>query len=296
MRSGKRRHLPYILVALWFVFTASLAGWWYLFGVEQTERIVELEATKSPALQRHIKMLRWEGLTLLFSIVIGAGGMAYFIFREMRQADRLQLFFSTFTHELKTPLASVRLQAESLKEDLAGTEAARLVDRLISDTQRLTLQLENSLYLAEDGGLRMFRESKDFGEFIEALRPQWPDLTLAINGKAMVDADLRALECIVRNLLQNALLHGHASQVQFDITNGHNAKINLRVSDNGKGVSIPRATLGKLFGRHYPGSGNGIGLYLIRRLTERMGGKLSFPETKEEHGFIVDLELPGKLV
>ena len=115
-------------------------------------------------------------------------------------------------------------------------------------------------------------------------------------GKAMVDADLRALECIVRNLLQNALLHGHASQVQFDITNGHNAKINLRVSDNGKGVSIPRATLGKLFGRHYPGSGNGIGLYLIRRLTERMGGKLSFPETKEGHGFIVDLELPGKLV
>jgi signal transduction histidine kinase len=187
------------------------------------------------------------------------------------------------------------LQAESLKEDLAGTDSARLIDRLVSDTQRLTLQLENSLYLAEDGGLRMYRETKDFADFIEVLRPQWPSLKIEVNGKALVDADVRALECIVRNLLQNALLHGQASQVLFDITNGHNAKINLRVSDNGKGVSIPRGTLGKLFGRHYPGSGNGIGLYLIGRLTERMGGKLSFPETKEGHGFCVELELPGKL-
>jgi signal transduction histidine kinase len=296
MKGTKRRHLPYVLVAIWFIFTASLAGWWYLFGVEQTERILELEASHSPTLSRHLKMLRWEGLTLLLSIVVGAGGMLYFIVREMRHAEKLQMFFSTFTHELKTPLASVQLQAESLKEDLAGTANAKLAERLVADTQRLTLQLENSLYLAEDGNLCMYREAQSLSEFIDSLRPHWPALHLAVYQDAVIEADLRALECIMRNILQNALTHGKSTSVVFQAEASAPSKVKVKIQDNGQGLQIERSKLGKLFGRLSTGSGNGIGLYITSRLAERLGGRINYPEQPQTSGFCIELELPGVLI
>lgn len=275
----KSRHLSilrYGLLGTWVVFTASLAGWWYIFGVQQTSRIVALEHQPSPAMTRHLKMLAWEGGTFFVCLLAGGAALAYFMVQEVRQKRRLQAFFSTFTHELKTPIASLRLQAESLKEDLADSPHARLVDRLVSDTQRLTIQLENSLFLANQDANQLLLERIVLSPFLKNLAERWPNVQLKIESDSFVYADARALECIFTNLIQNAVVHGKASQLSFSSAPRGKDFVCISVRDNGSGFKDDVRKLGKLFSRIYPGSGNGIGLYLVSRLVRRMGGQAEF--------------------
>jgi len=65
-------------------------------------------------------------------------------------------FFAAFTHDAKTALASLRLQAESLREDFAGAEPSPLLDRLLSDTLRLQLQLGEFAFSGESDAGRAF--------------------------------------------------------------------------------------------------------------------------------------------
>lgn len=93
-------------------------------------------------------MLLLEGSTLVISLVGGALAFYLLGLRLRRQSEAIQQFLLTFTHELKTPIASLRLQAEELGERLKDSKEKHLLERLISDTSRLTLQLDNSLYIA----------------------------------------------------------------------------------------------------------------------------------------------------
>ncbi|MBX7145349.1 MAG: HAMP domain-containing histidine kinase [Oligoflexia bacterium] len=285
--------IPFALLLLWLGFTTSLTAWWYLFGVGQTQKLMQLERLSSPALDRHVSMLRWEGMTLVGLILVGAAGIAYYMYREMRATRRLKAFFSTFTHELKTPLASLRLQAESLKEDLSGSPTEALAQRLVGDTQRLTLQLENSLYLAEGGELLVYKEPHNIRDFIQNISEHWPGVNIKTEGDGVAQVDARAFECILRNLIQNAVVHGRATCVAFGISHPSPNIVRITVMDDGIGFSGDRARLGKLFSRHYGGSGNGIGLYLVRQLSERLGGRTEFLASKSGSQFLVQIDLPG---
>lgn len=285
--------MRYALVCVWMLFTASLSLWWYLFGVEQTRRIIELEHNLSPLMSRHLHMLAWEGATLVTCVVLGGTALTYFMFREAWQRRQLQTFFSTFTHELRTPLASLRLQAESLKEDLSGLSEHRLIDRLVADTQRLTVQLENSLFLANDSSAKLLPERIELVPFLDELRQQWPTVTLRAMGNCVLLADTRALECIFRNLIQNSIVHGKASEIVMRCEPSGKQSVRLLISDNGIGFQGEPRKLGTLFSRTYAGSGNGIGLYLIKKLARRMHGDVEFLPCA---GFEVALTLPGDTI
>lgn len=290
MRAKSLSFVRYAIVGAWLLFTSALAGWWYLFGVEQTRRMVELDHELTPEMTRHLKMLAWEGATLFFCIVLGGGALTYFMIREERQRRRLQAFFSTFTHELKTPLASLRLQAESLKEDLTGTAHAAIADRLISDTERLTIQLENSLFLANQSSRDMLLECISLAQFLRPFFDRWDQLQINMHGDCMVHADARALECIVTNIAQNAITHGRATNLAISCEPRGKDRVAIVFADNGAGFGGDYRQLGRIFSRFYPGSGNGIGLYLIKRLAQRMGGDARFVPG---NGFIVQLVLRG---
>jgi len=160
-RREKRVPWRYILAGLWLVFTLSLTGWWFYFARGQVGRLIELEHGAASELVRYQKMLFWEGVTLFVVIAVGGLALTYYMFREMRESRRIQEFLAAFTHEVKTPLASVRLQAEMLKERLGGSNETALLDRFLGETSRLTLQLDNSLFLANMRERRWFIESID---------------------------------------------------------------------------------------------------------------------------------------
>ena len=286
----KRSRIAIALVAVWVVFTVTLAGWWLVFGLRQLDLIKRLTVAGAPDLHRYYQMLMWEGGILIASLIGGGLALFYYARREQKRHAQVEEFFAAFTHDAKTALASLRLQAESLREDLESGEPNPLLDRLLSDTLRLQLQLENSLFLVNLPRGKFFLEPIKLSDRIEALRLHWPNVTITQSGDGSVMADARALESILTNLVQNAVIHGHATHV--DVNARRNAeRLRVTVVDNGRGFQGDLSQLGKLFVRHARSSGSGVGLYIVRQLAKAMHGTIQFC-SGEESGFVAELELP----
>jgi signal transduction histidine kinase len=249
----------YVLVAVWLAYTISLAAWWLSVGLTLTERRA---------------MFLMEGAT--FFVVIVAGGLALVVAirREHARRQSLETFFMSFTHDLKTSLASVQLQAEGLREDWPEATRPPGLDRLLTDTVRLQIQLENSLFVAQPDG-RLLSERIDVARAVERLAADWPQLTIVAEGQAVVRADARAFDGVLRNLFQNAVIHGDATRVSV-LSGSHTpGVVRIVVTDNG--IGMPPAALaeaGKPFARPGATSGTGVGLYVSRQLVSRMGGSL----------------------
>lgn len=279
------------LVGLWVVFTVTLAGWWLIFGLRQLERLKQVQLEGVAEFQDHYQMLIWEGGVLIISLIGGGVALFYYARREQQRHAQVEEFFTAFTHDAKTALASLRLQAESLREDLAEVEANPLLDRLLSDTVRLQLQLENSLFLVNLPSGRLIVEPVSLSHLIEVLRHHWPDLKITHTGDGVALADVRAVESVLANLVQNSAIHGRATHVNVNIAESREGRLHLLVSDNGQGFAGNFDQLGKLFIRHARNSGSGVGLYLARQLMKRMNGKLNFSRG-HDGGFVAELDFP----
>jgi len=286
---GRSIPIRYILVGIWVVFTLSLSGWWFYFSLEQVGRLMELEHGRTAELVRQQKMIFWEGSTLIAVVLAGGGALLYYMLRTMRESRRIQEFLAAFTHEIKTPISSLMLQAEMLKERLGGRGHDELLDRLLREAGRLNLQLENSLFLTGMGRRRLLAEVVPLREVLHAMGQQFAELELRITGEAAVLADRSALSCVLANIFRNSVVHGRATAIDIQVVSAA-AQVILSLHDNGGGFTGDRAHLGRLFGRPYAGSGTGIGLYLVGALAKEMGGSASFDRV--EQGFLVRLTLP----
>ncbi|MGZ3654491.1 MAG: sensor histidine kinase [Bdellovibrionota bacterium] len=274
------------LAGAWFLLTFSLSAWWMVRGMT-------LGSPDAGFAERQHRMFFWEGSFLLSFILFGGVFLFYAIYRDLRRNDDVRRFFATFTHELKTSLTSLRLQAEILDEDPRNRENENL-RRLLRDVVRLELQLENALALAQaERGAKLFLEEIPLEKTVKAISIHWPQLSVKVERDARVQADQRALECILKNLLQNASVHGQATQVNV-LASGEGGRVHILVADNGRGFTGRLDQLGDSFVRHTTRSGSGIGLYLSRILAQRMGGQLSFSRT-EGSGLRADLEIAGRI-
>jgi signal transduction histidine kinase len=288
-RSRSRFHVLGAIV--WVLLTVSLASWWMVFGLEQARELRALGDPRAARLERVQRMLVWEGIS--FIGLLSAGGTALVVSARGEQARQraVEAFFMAFTHDLKTALASLQLQAESLSEDLPEAAANPNMARLLKDTLRLGVQLENSLYFAQPEG-HLLVEPVSAARFIERTAADWPDLKVQVEGDETVLADARALESVWRNLLQNALIHGGATTVTVRIAALADGRATITAIDNGRGAP-PRVVqmLGAPFTRPAETSGTGVGLFVSQQLARRMNGELRFG-TAAGAGFTAVLELP----
>ncbi|MCC7042285.1 MAG: HAMP domain-containing histidine kinase [Acidobacteria bacterium] len=270
-----RTRVHYIAAVAWLVFTVSLASWWLNVGLELTNRHT---------------MFLWEGATFIVVLVGGGVAILVAIRREDRRRQALEMFFMSFTHDLKTSLASVQLQAEGLREDQADPATRLPLDRLLQDTVRLQIQLENSLFVAQPDG-RLLKERIDVATAIDRQREDWPALAIDVHGSGVVLADARAFDTVLRNVLQNAVLHGEATHVDVRIERASGDLIRIVIEDGGKGISPQDLSqLGEPFVRPSATSGTGVGLHVSRRLVGRMGGAMRF--SVSGGGLVVTIDLP----
>jgi signal transduction histidine kinase len=285
------RSLHYAGTAVWIVLTVSLASWWLVLGLKQADRLDAIGSPQTMELAHVRQMLGWEGGSFIALLLAGGLGLLFSIRREHLRRREIEAFFMAFTHDLKTSLGSLQLQAESLREDLPEIRDNANLDRLMKDALRLQLQLENSLYFAEpDGGL--YLEPVDLGAFIRRISVDWPELAVTIRGDAHALVDSRALESVVRNLLQNAVTHGRASAMTVTVEATSAGRVAITATDDGRGAP-PEVieTLGQPFTRPTPMSGTGVGLFVSRRLMRRMRGDLAFAAAPGA-GFTAVLDLP----
>lgn len=277
----------------WLAFTLTLAGWWLVFGLRQAKLIVELNHQQALELARHQRMLIWEGSILFGLILCGGAALISYIYQLRKRSRQIREFFATFSHETKTSIARLRLQAESLQEDLKDSQSP-ILGRLIRDTVRLELQLENSLFLAQDEDVRLIFESISLSETLENFLHQWPDIEFKIDRDIQFMADRRAVESIFKNIIQNSVIHGKAKKIKVTAETQGEGRITIRFQDDGLGLQGDVEKLGHLFHRHYSGSGSGLGLHIVRRLIQRMHGTIAF-RANSGQGFCCELSFARSL-
>jgi len=283
--------LAYAGAVAWLLLTVSLAIWWLVFGLDLARQLQSIGGAAAARQVAHVeRMLLWEGVVFLLLLVTGGVLLLVAIRRESRRRATIEAFFMAFTHDLKTSLASLQLQAESLREDLAAAEDNPNLERLMKDALRLQLQLENSLYYAQPDG-QLYLEPIALRDLVQRVAVDWPELSVHLTGEGRVLGDERALAVVVRNLLQNAVIHGGARSVAVRIEPAA-GRVQTTFADDGRGAppDVIRALPGPA-ARPVLYRGSGMGLAISSQLLRRMRGSLRL-EPADARGLAVTVLLP----
>jgi signal transduction histidine kinase len=269
-------------------------------------------------------ILNWrEGVLLFFGIIFFAliiAGMIVntaFLLREIRRSEQHDSFINAVTHELKTPVASIRLHLETLqRRDLPETQKQEFYRLMLSDTDRLTETVEQVLRAGRAGDKKAGREKSavDFRQLVrecmdaartrhhlplEALRYEeapGKGAGLRVRGS---DEDLRTA---VFNVLDNAIKYsGDQVDVRVCLNMPDEKRIVLSVQDHG--VGIPPDDMKSIFKRFYRVShrslanvkGTGLGLFIVKSIAQKHGGKVFAESAGEGQGTTITMELPRSM-
>ena len=223
------------------------------------------------------------------------------------------VFLSTASHELKTPLSSVIAYAELLEENegaLAPEQRAEFLHRLRGEADRLMSLIEDILDLSriESGKLSLRRRPLEVNHVVRSALETARGLAdkRGVALEVQLDADLPALSIdevkmrqVVVNLLVNAIQHSAERGVVVAVTRHDERDVVIEVRDGGPGIDPAETThIFELFGqgvreRNGSAGGLGIGLHLVKRLSELHGGHVGV-NSQPGHGsaFWVRLPLP----
>jgi len=291
----------------WAIVSIGLVFWWGSIILSRQEMILALELKLGePNELAQAKMLATrtmilsEGSVFVF-LIIASFALYWILFiRDQKRSRSIQSFFASMTHELKTPLTSIRLQAEALSDQVNNP----LIQRLLDDTHRLEGQLERSLELAriEGGGsvhLQGLRLESLFSRLKDQVGAFGKDrIELVVTGcnDCVVFADPTGLYTIFRNLFENSVRHSGKKNVLIDVScrRLNSNYIEVTVKDSGKGFHGNLRKIGQLFNKGPESQGAGVGLYLVRALVRRMDGECSFES--DSSGFIVRLLFKSEIV
>ena len=251
--------------------------------------LAQLDDDRFHRLNRYV----WEG-AFFFAVLLAAMSVVYAALREENELRRRQEdFLAAASHELKSPLASLRLSAETIAmRDPPPARRTELLDRLLSDVSRLDRMIANVLdasRLSRDFA-GSAREPVHLSQVVESVatefRPLAEDggvtLTCAVPADTVIDANREAVWSIVRNLIHNGIKACRASAGAVEVsTECTSDSVTLRVADTGIGFAPDEAS--QLFEKFYrieengherlPGTG--LGLFLVRRYAEMDGAKVS---------------------
>ncbi len=284
----KFSRLRILLSALWLIFTISLVSWWFIFAL----RNLNTEDMTDAA--RHYRMLFFEGSTLIVSILVGGVVIIFLSIKDDQRHERLKYFFSNFTHDIKTSIARLRLQADILSEQNENKNN-RVIQRLLNDISKLDLQLENSLLLTHVNEAIFLDEKINFKSMIDSVQIEFEEIKISIKQEAEINADSRALKSIIRNILENSRRHGKASEVHVQLSQIQQNKIKIIFEDNGVGTTQLIKSIGHEIRPSSSQAGTGIGLFLATQLIQKMSGSISF-SNGQAVGFKTELILKGYLV
>ena len=231
------------------------------------------------------------GVLLLAMIIGGVLLNTLFLVREIRRNEQHDAFINAVTHELKTPVASIRLYLETLQAHAVSEEKRNEFYRImLEDSDRLLSSIEQILRTGRvgPGRRRLDLVPIDLGNVVQdclarirTLR-QVPPEALAYHPGPPVTilGDLDEVQASVSNLIDNAVKYsGTEVHVSVEIEKVEGKYVSLRVKDQGAG--IPRTELKRIFKRFHrvPGplatrvKGTGLGLFIVRSVAKRHGGR-----------------------
>lgn len=250
---------------------------------------------------------------LSFALII-AGIIVYTVFlvREIRLNEQHDAFLSAVTHELKTPIASIRLYLDTLQAREVNEAQRREFYRImLADTERLQQTVEQVL---KAGAARQRRRLSHRSPVdVAALTQEAVETTRVRHhlGSAvftisatvpeqglLVEGDADELRTAISNLLDNAIKYS-PSEVQIGVEVAAPAPDTVWVRVRDRGVGIPRGQLKRIFRRFHrlptrglKVKGTGLGLFIVRSIARQHGGRVFAASEGEGLGATFTIELP----
>jgi len=253
------------------------------------------------------------GIIFFLLIIVGLVLNTTFLIREIRRNEQHDAFINAVTHELKTPLASIRLYLQTLKtRDIAEDQRQKFYDIMLADSDRLLLTVEQVLRAARSGhkGRRINPTVIDLGEMVREcvdltrdrynLTRESVTFVESINGdRPRVAADADELRAAISNLLDNAVKYSvNGIHISVQVAALDEKQVAVKIQDSG--IGIPAAQLKRIFKRFHrvPGQlmarikGTGLGLFIVRSVVEKNGGRVFAESDGPGLGSTFTIQLP----
>lgn len=252
------------------------------------------------------------GIIFFALIITGLTLNTIFLLREIRRNEQHDAFLNAVTHELKTPIASIKLYLDTLlSRDIEPEKRREFYEIMSADNERLLTTVQQVLQASRtrEKGRRLDRDELDLGvllaEAVGILRSRHHldesavRLTMPTE-PVMITGDFRELQTVFSNLLDNAVKYS-PDEVRISIRlTAQSAKYaEVFIKDNG--VGIARGDLKRVFKRFYRSSntrsvpavkGTGLGLSIVRAIVEKHGGRASASSRGEGRGSTFIVRLP----
>ncbi len=251
------------------------------------------------------------GVIFFALIITGLILNTIFLVREIRRNEQHDTFLNAVTHELKTPIASIKLYLETLKaRDVDEAKRQEFYDIMLADNERLlgtveqilqasrTREKQRNMNLAEiDLGLLVHDTIKIVRSRLHldeaAIRFANPAESIKIVG------DREELQTVFANLLDNAVKYsGDEPKISIRMKLSRSGKADVFVRDTG--IGIKRADLKRVFKRFYrvpnltstAAKGTGLGLPIVKAIVEKHGGRIKAESRGEGKGSTFIVQLP----
>ena len=274
------------------------------------------------ALNINFIVVNWRtGLLLLLgviSFVVLVGGLTLntaFLIREIRKSEQHDAFIHAVTHELKTPLASIKLYLQTLRQrELPAGTRQDIIDTMLDDSDRLQRTIDQILLAGKTGDARRVDNPTDVdlsevvGECVSLAGKRHHLVNGEVevvgrlpHGAFVVQGDREELTAAVTNLVDNAVKYsGDRVRVAVDVARIGARRVAVSVRD--QGIGITGHELKRVFRRFYrlPAAlqsrvrGTGLGLSIVLAVARRHGGRAYADSRGVERGSTFTLELPLK--
>jgi len=253
------------------------------------------------------------GIVFFLAIIAGLILNTIFLVREIRRNEQHDSFINAVTHELKTPIASIRLYLETLKTREVPAERRReFYDVMLADNDQLLRTVEQVLRAGRLDHRRgyLHKDRLDLADLTQQCtqrarsRYHLDEQSLRyeenLNGKRpMVLGDAEELRSVMANLLDNAVKYSFQDiKVLVEVSMPSVRQVLIKVRDSGLG--IPNEHLKRVFKRFYrvPGrdalrvKGTGLGLFIVRAVIKKHGGRVRVESAGEGQGSTFTVQLP----
>ncbi|MBV8852729.1 MAG: HAMP domain-containing histidine kinase [Sinobacteraceae bacterium] len=260
---------------------------------------------------KRINQYAWEGSFFLLALGACIGVIARALRAEALVRQEQDSFLALVSHQFKTPLASLQLSLETMAiRNLSAAQSRMLIDRMLLDLQRMAAMVTQILESnrLERGRVDLRREPVDLAVAVqrvvsqleERARKERISITAHIDRSMYVMSDPLALDVVVRNLVENAIaavapIGGGSIRLEAQ---RRDHEIELAVRDSGVGFRpADSSRLFEKFTRLHPGGGSsyfgtGLGLYIVRRLMQLAGGRVSAHSEGVGQGALFTLAWP----
>jgi len=270
----------------------------------QIENPTSAQAHTDDFVQRKIAMIIGEGSVFILLLALGFIQVKRALKKELEAAKKQRNFLLSVTHELNSPIAGVQLNLETILNRKLDTETRnQLLKNALQQNSRLKNLVENILTSTrlEENVLQLNLQPNNISELLQNITGDFKSASEAIdisNVQPEICAliDPLAFESVIKNILENAIKYNQKNSPIIITTKTEKGAVFIDIKDQGIGIANEEQQ--KVFARFFriqneetrTTKGTGLGLYIVKQLTELMGGEV-FLSSKINEGSTFTIKL-----